>query len=155
MAGHAPEEQVRGQCDAWRRGKLAVETQTITVLQPRDASVNCLTASRNSPLSEAIPMYIREGGTGSPAQTPVVSSTGPPKQNFRSSFKAQVRVTVNEASGIKKYKETRLEWTQIRLPVWKAKRGEERGRILDGLKGGRDTEEARTPPAHSTHDTHR
>lgn len=37
-------------------GKLAVETQTITVLQPRDASVNCLTASRNSPLREAIPV---------------------------------------------------------------------------------------------------
>ena len=154
MAGHAPEEQVRGQCDAWMGGKLAVETQTITVLQPRDASVNCLIASRNSPLSEAIPMSIREGGRGSPAQTPAVSSTGPPKQNFRSSFKAQVRVTVNETSGIKKYKEW-PEWTQICLPVWKAKRGEERGGILDGLKGGRDTEEARTPPAHSTRDTHR
>lgn len=57
MARHAQEEQVRGQCDAWvEGGKLAVETQTITVLQPRDASVNCLTASRNSPLREAIPV---------------------------------------------------------------------------------------------------
>lgn len=57
MARHAQEEQVRGQCDAWvEGGKLAVETQTITVLQPRDASVNSLTASRNSPLREAIPV---------------------------------------------------------------------------------------------------
>lgn len=57
--------------------KLAVETQTITVSQPRDASINCLTASRSSPLCEAIPMLIREGGMGSPAQTPARGLGGP------------------------------------------------------------------------------